>query len=170
MVTLAPQHTAELSSVMASPSAARWLTHAGRASKHQAWPPDTAQQTEHGQDSPQTALVGYRLNTIASLLPIIVINSRRCGHFYASLLFISCNTTSTAADSINIVACIVVFFSKQSRRCLICAWTGQPVAVQVQLLFWEFHLFSLTEPVRDWGGRGEIEAGLCFGEVGMGSL
>lgn len=59
MVTLEHQPTPELSSVMASHSAVLWLTHAGKASKHQAWPPDTAQQMGHGQDNPQTVLVGY---------------------------------------------------------------------------------------------------------------
>lgn len=61
VVTLAPQHMAELSSVMASPSAAQWLTRAGKASKHQAWPPDTAQPMGRGQDNPQIALVGWSL-------------------------------------------------------------------------------------------------------------
>lgn len=45
------------------------------------------------------------------IVTIMVIISRRCGHFYASLAFISYNTTSTAADSLNVVACIVVFLT-----------------------------------------------------------
>lgn len=39
---------------------------------------------------------------------------------------------------------------------MICGRTGQSAAVQVHLLFWMFHLFSLTEPVRDVDGRREI--------------
>lgn len=59
VVTLAPQHMVGLSSVMASPSAAQWLTHAGKALKRQAWPLDTAQQMGRGQDNPQIVLVGW---------------------------------------------------------------------------------------------------------------